>query len=97
MRAKFQPVRFVPVERAFKPEIRVRALHDLNGWVSRKDRIKWEMSAGQIGTLDIDTARAFQVKGYVQILDGAVKPVSEMEAAELLGEKQTVTLGAPDG
>ena len=92
-----KPVTFVPVEMAFKPQIKVRALRDINGWVSRAKRIKWEIGAGSIGCLDADTAREFQAKSYVQILDGEVKPVSEAEAEELIGQTTTVTLGVPNG
>lgn len=97
MPKQLKPVRFVPVERAFKPQVKVRALMDLNGWVNRRERIKWEIGAGSIGCIDADKAREFQVKGYVQILDGQVEPVSEMEAEEILAQKTTVTLGVPNG
>jgi hypothetical protein len=95
---ELKPVRFVPVERAFKPQVKVRALVDLNGWVHpRRERIKWSISAGQVGCLDADTAREFQAKGYVQVLDGEVKPVSDGEREELLAQTSTVTLGVPNG
>lgn len=93
----FKPVTFVPVERAFKSEVRVRALRDLNGWADRRGRIKWELGTGQLGHLDAITAREFAAKSYVQILEGDVKPVSEAEAEELNAQTTTVTLGVPNG
>jgi len=88
-RKELKPVTFVAVERAFKPQIKVRATRDLSGWVNRDRRVKWSIPTGRIGMLDEDRAREFQVKGYVEILDGTVKPVSEDEAAEMLS---TVTM-----
>jgi hypothetical protein len=70
-------VRFVTLERAFKPrratrpQVRVRALRDLNGWVnrSRKEWGKWSLPAGGVGRLDEEKAREFARKGHVEILD----------------------------
>ncbi len=85
-----EPVTFLPVEAAFKPQIKVRAFNDLSGWISREKRIKWYLSAGRIGHIDEDKAREFQAKGYVQILKGDVKPVSEDERAEMLASMTTI-------
>lgn len=86
------PISFVPVERVFQPQVRVRSLVDLSGWASRDRRVKWSISAGRIGCLDADKAREFQTKGYVELLDGEVKPVSEDEAAEFLSTVTTITV-----
>lgn len=91
-RLRATPITFVPIERVFQPQVRVRATRDLNGWASREQRVKWHIPRGRIGCLDADKAREFEVKGYVEILDGAVKPVSEDEAAEFLS---TVTIISP--
>jgi len=92
-RRELQPVTFVPVEQVFKPMIKVRALADISGWADRDRRVKWSIPHGRIGMLDDAKAREFQAKGYVEILDGAVKPVSEDEAAEFLSTVTTINLG----
>lgn len=96
-RRKLEPVTFVSVERAFKPMIRVQAKLDINGWADRDRRVKWHIGAGRIGMLDEAAAREFALKGYVEILDGTVKPVSEDEAAEILSTVTKVSLGGSDG
>lgn len=87
-----QPITFVPVERAFKPQIKVRALRDLNGHVDRDRRVKFHIGSGRIGFIDEDTARIWQAKGYVEILDGTVKPVTPDELAELTSKDSTISL-----
>ena len=93
-RRKLQPVRFVAVEKVFKAQIKVRATRDLNGWANRDRRVKWHIGAGRVGCLDEDTAREFQTKGFVEILDGTVRPVSEAEAEEFLSQVKTITMGS---
>ena len=91
------PVRFVPIERVFQPQIKVRALKDISGWANRERRVKWSIGAGRIGCLDADKAREFQTKGYVKIVEGSVEPVSEDEAAEMLAQVTTIGLGGTGG
>jgi hypothetical protein len=92
---ELKPVKFVTVERAFKPMVKVRATRDVSGWVDRGKktgrRVKWSMSMGQVGYMDVAHAREYQIKGYVEILEGGeqIKPVSADEAAEFLS---TVTV-----
>ena len=90
-----QPVTFVPVERVFKPQVRVRATRDLNGWADRRKKIKWHIPAGRVGCIDEDKAREFSIKGYVEILDGTVKPASDDEIAEVMSTVTTISLGLP--
>ncbi len=90
---EIQPVKFVAVERAFKPQVKVRATRDLNGWVSRDRRVKFHIGKGRIGFIDEDKAREWQVKGFVEILAGDIKPVSEDEAAEFLSTVTTIGPG----
>lgn len=90
-------VKFVPVERAFKPQIKVQALLDVNGWVSRERGIKFQIGKGRIGFVDADIARVWQAKGYAEILDGEVKPVSADELAELTSKDAKITLGELNG
>lgn len=86
------PVTFVPVERVFKAQIKVRALNDISGWADRRRKVKYEIGAGKIGYLDEDTARVWHAKGYIEILDGKVKPVSPDELAELTSKDATISL-----
>jgi len=90
---RFKPITFVPVEQVFQPQVEVRAKHDLNGWADREKRIKWSIPAASVGCLDQDKAREFSVKGYVEILNGDVKPVSEDEAPEILSTVTVIGLG----
>lgn len=92
-REQLEPVTFAPVEQVFQPQIKVRALRDINGWANRRRRIKWHIGAGSIGYLNEDKAREFAIKGYVEILEGKVKPVSEDEAAEFLSQVTVINLG----
>lgn len=92
-RRKLEPVRFVPVERAFKAQVKVRATRDISGWADRRQRVKWSIGKGRIGCLDADVAREFQIKGYVEILDGQIRPASDDEIAEVLSTVTTISLG----
>ncbi len=94
-RREVKPITFVAVERAFSPQVKVRATRDINGWADRERRVKWHIGSGRIGCLDADVAREFQVKGYVAILDGEVEPVSEDEAAEILSTVTVISAGLP--
>lgn len=96
-RQKEQPIKFVTLAEAFTPQIRVRATRDINGWVDRRRRVKWHIGAGSIGCLDEPTAREFATKGYVEILDGQIRPVSEDEAAYFLSNVKTINLGGNNG
>ena len=96
-RKTFEVVRFVPVEKVFQPQVQVRALHDLNGWADREGGVKWHIPAGRLGMLDADTAREFQVKGYVEIIAGDITPVSENEKAEMLSTKTVISMGEKNG
>jgi len=96
-RPRLKPVTFVTVEEVFAPQIKVRATRDLNGWADRKQSVKWHLPKGQIGCLDEPTAREFQIKGYIEIIDGAVRPVSEDEAAEILSTVTVIGLGGSGG
>jgi len=87
---RIQPIRFVAVEHVFKAQIKVRALRDISGWADRAQGVKYAIGYGRIGYLDEDTAREWQVKGYVEIISGDVKPVSEDEAAEILSTVTTI-------
>jgi hypothetical protein len=93
-RKQLEPIKFVPMSRAFEPQIRVRAIRDLNGWASEDRRVKWSIGKNQIGFLNESKAREFQVKGYVEIITGEIKPVSEDEAAEMLSTVTTISMGA---
>lgn len=94
-----RPVTFVPIEQAFKPQVKVQAVRDLSGWVGgdKRNRVKWEIGKGRIGCIDADKAREFAAKGFVRILEGKVEPVSEDELAELLSQVTIIGPGASNG
>jgi hypothetical protein len=93
------PVKIVSPEAAFAKQVKVRATRDFNGWVDRGDRsgkpVKWALARGRIGYMDEAHAREFAAKGYVEILDGKVRPVSSDELAEF--RSQMTTIGVPNG
>lgn len=92
-RERVGPMRYVPLAAAFKPQIKVLALKDINATVgSGERRVKAVIGKGRVGYLDEPTARAWNVKGYVAILDGTVRAVSPDEAAQILSEVQRVGL-----
>ena len=93
-RQKLEPITFLPVKKVFKHQVKVQALRDLNGWADRDKRVKWSIGKGRIGCLDTETAREFEVKGYIRVVTGEVHPVSEDEAAEILSTVTTISLGA---
>lgn len=92
-RQALEPVTFVPIERAFRPQVKVRATRDISGWADKDRRVKWEIPCGRVGCIDENVARDFQIKGYVEILDGTVRPASEDEIAEVLSTVTVVDLG----
>ena len=95
------PVEFVPMTHAFEPQVEVQATRDISGWVDRGRRsgkkIKWNVRDGDIGYLDIQTARQFEAKGYVRITGGKelIKNMSDDERAEIMSE--VTTIGMPNG
>lgn len=93
-REKLRPVKFVPAEQVFKPQVKVQATRDINGWADRKKKVKWAIPAGSVCYIDSDKAREFQIKGYVRILDGTVEAASDDEVAEILSTVTTLNLGA---
>lgn len=92
-RREFDVVKFVPVERAFKPQIKVKALLDITGWLDRDKGIKFRIGMGRVGFVDADSARIWQAKGYITILEGEVEPVSEDELYELSKDDAKISLG----
>ena len=93
-RRKLEPIEFVPIRHVFRQQIKVRALLDMNGWVGEKaDRKKWHIGKDRTGYIDEDKAREWAAKGYVEILDGTVRPVSEDELAEMTKNDHVVGLG----
>lgn len=96
-RRRLQPITFVPVEKAFKPQIKVRATRDLSGWADRERRVRWHIGAGREGCMDEDKAREFATKGYIEIVEGVVRPVSEAEAEAYFSQMTVIGPGAPRG
>lgn len=93
-RQKLEPVTFVPVSKVFKAQVTVQAKLDLNGWANVEKRLKWSVGKGELFYMDEDKAREFAVKGFVRVIEGDVKPVSDDEAAEIKSTSTTITLGA---
>jgi hypothetical protein len=91
------PVTFAPIRKVFKPQIQVRTLKDISGWVDREKKIKYHLGAGKFYYLDEETAREFAVKRYVEIHNGTVRPVSPQERAEILSTVTTIGMGANHG
>jgi hypothetical protein len=98
---EIQPIKFVTVERVFPHEIKVRARSDVSGWVDRGKKsgkpVKWSIGAGRVAYLDHKTAREFIAKGFVDLVEGEITPLSEQELAELRAEVTRVSLEAPRG
>lgn len=95
--AKPEVIKFVPVERVFKPQVKVRATRDLNGWANRERGVKWNIPAGRIGCVDEDKAREWVAKGFVELVEGDIRPISEDEAADFLSQVTTISVGVPNG
>lgn len=91
--AKPEVIKFVPVERVFKPQVKVRATRDLSGWADRAKGVKWHIPVGSMGCLDADKAREFWAKGFVEIIEGDIKPVTEAEMDEFLSQVTTISIG----
>jgi hypothetical protein len=89
--------KFVTPAQAFKAQVKVQFTRDCSGWVNRERGIKWHAAKHKVVTMDEEHAREFAVKGYVLILDGTVKPVSEGEAEEMLQSVSTINLGGLHG
>lgn len=92
-RAELKPITFVTVEQVFTPQVKVRAVRDLSGWASRERRVKWEIPKGRIGCMDAEKAREFAAKGFVEVLEGEIRPVSQDELDEFLAQVTTISVG----
>jgi len=62
------PTTFVSAAEHFVPEVDVCANRDVSGWVDRREGVKWHIPAGQIVSVDADTARVLEVKGYAEVI-----------------------------
>lgn len=83
-RRNLETVKFAPVSKVFEPQVGVVPNRDLSGWADYATKTKWSMAAWQKYYISADKAREFEAKGYVEIVDGRVKPVSEDEYAEMM-------------
>lgn len=92
-RKELKPVTFVTVEQVFKPQVKVRATRSLSGWADRQKRVKWDLPAGRVGCMDADVAREFAAKGFVEVLDGEIRAVSQDELDEFLAQVTTIKVG----
>jgi hypothetical protein len=92
-RERLIPVKFEPVSKAFKRQVKVVANRDISGWINRGRRQKWFIPAHKPVWISEDKAREFQAKGYLEIIEGKVKPVSPDEAAEFLSQVTSIGMG----
>jgi hypothetical protein len=90
---RFRTVEFVPVRRAFTPQVEVTFNKDVAGWVNQAEGKRYSFSAGRTYMVDEDTAVNFIVKGYAR--GELPRPVSDDEAAEIRSVMTTV--GVPGG
>ena len=84
---------FVTPAEVFQPQVEVFTTRDISGWANREKGIKFHLQAGKSYCVDADTAREWQVKGYVHIVHGEVKPVSADEKAEILSTVREIKVG----
>jgi hypothetical protein len=96
-REKLKPVEFQPVSEVFEPQVGVIPKSDLSGWVDRRRKVKWSMSAGRKYYLNEAKAREFETKGFLDIVSGAVAPVSDDERAEFLSQVTRISMGGTNG
>lgn len=91
---KLEPVTFISAADFFEPQVPVKALKDVSGWIDRKRKQKWSLSAGKTYHLDVETATEFITKGYVE--GQLPRDVSSGEEEEW--KAQMTTIGVqPDG
>lgn len=74
----------------------MRATRDMSGKTD-DPAVKFHIGKGRIGYVDADAARVWQAKGFVEILEGEVKPVSADELAELTSKDANISLGESNG
>lgn len=94
--AELEPVTFVPVYRAFKPQAPIRMLMDVTGYVGfskgKAGGKKWQLRAGKTYAIDEDKARDFVAKGYAEYVYQPRRPISELEAEEAKGSVSRIGL-----
>ena len=91
------PVTFAPINKVFRPQIQVRALRDIAGWADYASKTRYSMKAYTLYYIDEPTAREFEAKGYVEIVKGHVRPVSDAEREEFLSQITNIGLGGENG
>lgn len=93
-RKLLEPVFFLPVERAFSPQVEVHMHQDVVGWVKDKeDRARYQLKAHRKYTIDEKHAREFVAKGYASFVTPQ-PPITDDERAEAQAQITTLSLGA---
>lgn len=86
---ELHPVTFSPVD--WQPQVRVRFVQDVSGWLHRDRRVKWHFPAGTEAMVDEQHAVEFITKGYA--VGELPREVSDDERAEIRSVMTTVGLG----
>lgn len=94
-RALLEPVQFVPISKAFEPQVEVVMHNDVSGWLKKKsDRLRFSFSAGKRYTISEAKAREFVAKGYASYVDPRNDDISDDERAEFKSQVTVLSLGA---
>jgi hypothetical protein len=91
-RRRAKPLKFVTPSEAFEPQVEVRMLKDVTGWVDRGRREKFHLGAQRTYMVDEQTAVEFITKGYAA--GELPREVSEDERAEIRSVMTTIGVGA---
>lgn len=97
---EFQPIKFIPVTKAFKPMVEVVFLADVSGWVNRDRRIKFHAGAGSTHAIDEDNALDWVAKGYCAYKDPRQykkSGLTESVIAERKASVHQISLSQPGG
>ena len=86
---------FVRPQDAFTPQVEVTMTRDVNGWLDRKQGLKWSLQKGRSYLIDEQRAAEFITKGYAQ--GELPRAVSEGEAQEWRSQMTTISLENQNG
>lgn len=93
-RKLLEPVYFMPVEKAFSPQVQIHTHQTITGWVKGKeDRARYTLDANKVYAIDEELARKFVARGYASFVTPQ-PPISDDERSEAQGVNTTLSLGA---
>lgn len=90
---KVTPVTFINAADFFEPQVHIKALKDVSGWVDKKRKQRWSLSAGKTYVVDVETATEFISKGYAEGQIPRTPTEGELEE----WQSQMTTVGVPNG